>query len=655
VRLGAALTLLATLVACEGGADAAHDSGSAMGSGAGPATGDASGDPASDPGAADPATSAGIEPTPGDAVTSAASARAAGDEAAPGDPGSALTGAAAWPPPPVPVHDLAEVQDLVASSRLVAPFALAPFPQTCTTDAPLADLDRFVAALPGGASVRLAAGTIDTSLILSRSLRLEAAGSRPVLQGVDGRFGATILVDAPGARIELVGVVLSSPSDGPALVVERGTVVLERCVVLSDARNGVVLKGPDAHLIMRDTLVTTGEGTGLQVGSGSTAALDNSEFVRCHTAVNATFGLVSAHRLRVARCRGGITVGSGRLDLRDSTVWGQELSGVTILSGSVARLVDVEIRAPGGAPALRFLGESDALIQDCVLMGTPAEVDHHAGEVNREHLERELTVGIDHHVLESLVEVLDGAAPHMRRCRLENALGHGLHVQEAGGRFEQVTITGSVMFGMLFEDDADPELIDCLITGSGENGLFSWRGAKGRVTGGAFGGNGRFGEGANGWAQVVLTEGARTVLRDVEISDGVAGGVDASGVETLAGLAGCTLTRNGGDGLRIHVGATAVLERAVVTDNGGAGLRATSGSVVELDRCTLSRNGGEGVRVQSAARVTLDRAVVEANRRYGVVFDGGSSGSLIDSVVEDNRVQDVVIGEGADVDGGAGP
>jgi hypothetical protein len=642
VRLGAVLTLLATLVACEGGDDAARDPGLVSGSGAGLATGDASGHPAPEPG-------------PGEPATTAASARMPGDEAAPGDPESAATGASAGPAPPVPVHDLAGIRALVEHSLLEAPFALVPFPAVCTTDAQLTDLDRFVDALPRGASVRLAAGTLDTSLILGRSLRLEAGGSRPVLQGVDGRIGATILVDAPGERIELVGVVITSPADGPALVVERGTVVLERCVILSDGRDGVVLKGPDAHLVMRDTLVTTGEGTGLQVGRGATAALDNSEFVRCHSAVNATFGMVSAHRLRVARCRGGIKVGSGRLDLRDSMVWGQDLSGVTVLSGSIARLSDVEIRAPGGAPALRLLGESDARIEDCVLMGTPAEVDHHAGEVNREHLERELTVGIDHHVLESLVEVLDGATPVMRRCRLENALGHGLHVQEAGGRFEDVTIAGSVMFGMLFEDGADPELIDCLITGSGENGLFSWRGAGGRMTGGAFGGNGRFGEGANSWAQVVLTEGARTLLRDVEISDGVAGGVDASGVETLAGLSDCTLTRNGGDGLRVHVGATALLEGAVITDNGGAGLRATSGSVVELNRCTLSRNGGEGVRVQSAARVSLDRAVVEQNRRYGVVFDGGSSGSLIDSVVEGNRVQDVVIGEGAEVEGGAGP
>ena len=533
------------------------------------------------------------------------------------------------------------------------PFRSAPLPIASSEAVALAALPDHMAALAlEPTSARTAArelvlpgGSTRASLRFPGPLRLAGNAQRPTIQGADGPA-----ITVTGGRVELVGLVLSAPGEGPAIVVERGTLVLSGGVVLSAGGDGVVLTGPEARLEVHDTLFTTGRGAGVRASAGAVVDCDNAEFVGCAVGIALDGGALRARGGRFGHGDRGILAREAlRLELTDTVLLSHADVALDVTAGEL-RLSRVEVRAPGGVPGLRLTGVGDAVIADCVILGTPAEADHHAAEITREHLVPEVMAGIDHHLLGSLIELRDGASPTITDCEVRGALGSGISWRDAGGQLSRVTVTGSVFYGLLLDDRARPELFDCRIEDSGENGLFARDHALAWLTRCDLIENGRYSSADAAWPQVALTRGAITMLRDCTLTGGGAAGVEVTGAGSQVGLADCQVSGSAGIGVDVSNGGVALLVDSQVQGHGGEGVRLRDGGRAELTGCAVKDNGGIGVRVDTAADGQLANCEITANRRQGVVFADGSRGRLQAVGATGNRGEQVEVFPGADVE-----
>jgi hypothetical protein len=287
-------------------------------------------------------------------------------------------------------------------------------------------------------------------------------------------------------------------------------------------------------------------------------------------------------------------------------------------------------------------GNSRGELTDCSFRGTPAEADHHAGEITREHLVKEIALGLDHHLVDALLVVLEDSEVRAQRCQLQGSLGHGLLVRGATGEFDELTIAGSVYYGLLLEDGADPVLRDCRLQDTGENGVVALGNAAGTLIGCEITGSSTYATDEDGWAQVFLAGGARTALVDTDVRDGHAAGVVVTGATTAPRLDDCRIDGNAGTGLLVSAGARPHLSNCRVADNGGPGLALLTGAAGIYDRCTVTDNGGHGVRIGPGASPALHACTVARNAGAGISAEAGSAGRIAASTLGANGLAPLV-------------
>lgn len=501
-----------------------------------------------------------------------------------------------------------------------------------------------LAEAPDGAHLVLEPGRYTAGMTLSRPVRLSARGPRPILQ-VD--TGPVLVVASEG--IVLTDLVLQGGAEGPVLAVDGGDLALSGCAVVSEAGDGIVATRGGASLLLQDSMLNTGAGTSLRL-AGVTAMLDNVEIVRSEAAGLVTGGALTARGGRVAWCGSGLAVREGgELLVEDGVLWANRGPAVDVDGSSSACLRDVEIRAPGGVAAVRFTGGSGGLLEDCLLFGTPAAVDHHAGAVTREHLQQEIALGVDHHLVEGLLEIRDGSDPVVRRCEIRDALGHGISVRAARGVLEDTVVRSSVYYAVFLEDGADPVLRRCRLLDSGENGLVAFADAAGRLEDCELRGNGAFAGGTEGWAQVLLTEGSSTTFVHTTIQGGSDAGVVINGATTTGRFTDCDILDNEGVGVSVSAGAHPTFEACRIGRNGAVGVTLATGARGHFVDCTITSNAGHGVRIGAGASPSLTACRVEGNGGSGVAAVSGAGGLLQASHLSANGQSDLARARGADL------
>lgn len=479
-------------------------------------------------------------------------------------------------------------------------------------------------AAPPGARVIIARGSYRGSLILEKPVILEAQDSRPSIEGTEG---PTLIVRTEHATLR--GLILHAPRTGPAVVVERGELAMDRCVVVGGNDDGIQISNPESIAHLEQTAITSADGAGIRVTAGARVSLLETEITRNGTGVALAGGTLQSKEARFAYNETGLLVsGPSGCTVEGGFFWSNTTVGIQLDDGALAKFSGVTVRAPGGLPGVSVSRNSRGHFEKCTVSGTPMEADHHVGGMTRDHIATELRDGTDHHILTGLVTVESQSSPVFRDCLIENSLGHGLLIRDSSPDFENTKIIGSVFYNIFLTDHAAPTFRLCSIRDAGENGLFSWTGSGGLFEQCLLEDNGRYTDDTNRWAQIVLADASTTRFVDCIIRGGGGAGVVASGFETRGELLRCVVIDHSGAGISVSAGGDPMIRHTKVRDNGGTGLWITRGGQGRYQDLEIAGNGGFGALVEEEAGGTLSRCQIALNEQGGVLVRRSASARL---------------------------
>ncbi|MDG2148662.1 MAG: right-handed parallel beta-helix repeat-containing protein [Planctomycetota bacterium] len=553
-------------------------------------------------------------------------------------------------------------------------------------------LPEALAAAPSGARVIIARGNYRGSLILEKSVILEAQDSRPSLEGTEG---PTLIVRTE--HVTLRGLILHAPRTGPTVVVERGELDMDRCVVVGGNSDGIQVTSSKSNARLVQSTVTSSDDVGIRVAAGASASLVEAEITRNGTGIALAGGTLQSKETRIAYNETGLLVsGPGDCTVEGGFLWSNTTVGLHLDQSTRAKFLGVTIRAPGGVPGVTISRNSRGQFDQCTVSGTPMEADHHVGNMTRDHIATELRDGTDHHILTGLLTVESQSSPVFRDCLIENSLGHGLLIRDSSPLFESTRIVGSVFYNIFLTDRAAPTFRHCSIRNAGENGLFSWTGSGGLFEKCLLEGNGKYRDDKNNWAQVVLADASTTRFLDCIVRGGGGAGVVASGFGTRGEFLRCEIIDHAGPGISVSAGGNPKIHHTKVRNNGGTGLWITRGgqghyqdleitgnggfgalfeeeasaplkhcqlelnakggmltrrsATPRLESCSLSRNNGNGVQVDFDGHAVLDDCEVTLNKGSGVLVKTSGHAVLLGTEVQGNAEQQIFAEEGAQLE-----
>jgi hypothetical protein len=214
------------------------------------------------------------------------------------------------------------------------------------------DLQALVDGAPEGATVALPPGTWRGTLVVTKALTLAGAGAGKTVIDAESH-GPCLVVDAPGAKVQLSGVSLlrgSSPRGG-GVCFQAGELRLEDAVIEGGTcrmygGGGLLLSGQKATLV-RVTVSrgVAGQGGGMLVDGECEVEAHGCVFTRNAAEVGGGIRLVEAARVTLVHCTVAANQGRGR------TPSGPEVA----ISGSASRtptlVVTNSVIAPVGAAA----------------------------------------------------------------------------------------------------------------------------------------------------------------------------------------------------------------------------------------------------------------------------------------------------------------
>ncbi|GLY46807.1 right-handed parallel beta-helix repeat-containing protein [Lentzea sp. NBRC 102530] len=461
-----------------------------------------------------------------------------------------------------------------------------------------------VAGAPPGALILVGPGRYTENIVLSKPVTITAEEGPGTVHLV-ASSGPVVALNAESASLNGVTVTCSDV-ESPAVVVARGQLGLNECVLASDGWTTVFAAG-EGTLLMRDCAVSNGAGAGVVVTSPQGSVLES-----CRIEDLGTSGVVVADegavRLRFCSVRNavgnGICLnGRGRLAAEDTTisVTGKPAVAVEQEAGLTATRLTVS-----GSDSVGFYlaGTGPIALEECVVEGSGADgffVD-------------------------------EQAAPSLRGCRVQGARGGGMHftarstgtvsgceVSEVDGaglvvvdrsspEFDQLTVSGCGSAGVSVAESAEPFFRRLRVVGSDGAAVEFHGAARGTVENLEIDGS--------GYAGLVVADGARLTASGVSVRGTADAGVKVVGA--ALSLADSAIVGAGAEGVHAGEGADLSLVRCRVQNSAGAGCLFTAGSSGTVTESEFSSGSSDGIRIDTDEAVRISGCTVRDNHGSGV-------------------------------------
>ncbi|WP_217205966.1 right-handed parallel beta-helix repeat-containing protein [Streptomyces sp. AC550_RSS872] len=555
-----------------------------------------------------------------------------------------------------------------------------------------------VRAAADGDEIRIAPGDYVEVLVLDRAVSLlPDEGPDHAVRLLAADPGRPVLeITAPHVRVDGIALTGQDPAL-PAVLVAAGNLELDGCEIsggrveaggdaslsLRDCRiSGAALAGVHANTTggteLIDTLVEDVDGTGVVLGSGTTADL-----------LGLTVRDVTGSGVRVR--------GRAAAVLRDCRITGPGRSGLLIEDDASVAVLDCRLeetgaegirvlgssRRPEGSPGRPEAAEGGVVLADCQVLrtGTDGVAVSGSGDVLL------LTTGIrggsgagvsaddDSTVVlvDCRVDRPHGSCLVARGTARLSAEGTSVHGSRAngllaGGR-SQVTLASSDVTDCGFSavhacDDSRLSLTSCRIGSTPEHGVratdraeltvesvrISDCGLSGLQIDSAAGARVRGLSVVRGRTGINAESTGTVVLEECDVAEAERAGITC-GTGTSAVLRDCRITGTGTAGLVIGEGATPSIEDCTVRDATGSGLVLGPASEPRLKAVTVSRTGKNSLFVGEKARGTFEECVFAGAGNAGEAFPAvhiaaGSAPVLRGCVVRDAE-EDVAAEKGA--------
>ncbi|MFG1997220.1 right-handed parallel beta-helix repeat-containing protein [Actinoplanes sp. NPDC048988] len=522
------------------------------------------------------------------------------------------------------------------------------------------------AAEPGTVTTPVVAvqpGVYTERLLVDRPVELVAAGA-PGDVRVIGTEGAALTISAATGSVR--GLRVEASADAVAVLIERGSVVLEDCEIRGDLR----IVG-DAAPTLRRCRVSGGS---VLVEDGSRAVLEDCVVTDAPRVALLVRGdaAPTVTRLRID--------GTGR----EAVVFADAARGLMV-EGEISRATGTAVTVMGAAtPVFRQLAVREPGGDGFRVDTRPQD----AGEREETSLRSGGGVVIeDCQVLRPTgggVVVSGRAAVLLRQTTLTEAVVGILATGEADVRVEDCTIRRAAQSAVVLRDSAVVVADGLVVAHSGDHGVLAGDQATARVTGGDVGDTGRTAVHAAGNADVTLTGtvlhdagefGLRVVEQATAVADGTRisrvaaagiavedrGDLTATGVHISEAMAGavlgsrrrvllrdCEITAMSRVGVLVDADTAAVLHGCSVRDAVAAGLHLGERSSAYVIGCSVQDTGGIGIVVTAGAAPSVHATNVRGSKKNGLAVHDGGHGEFTDCRIGEAGYPAVYVGAGAD-------
>jgi SpoVK/Ycf46/Vps4 family AAA+-type ATPase len=364
----------------------------------------------------------------------------------------------------------------------------------------------------------------------------------------------------------------------------------------------------------------------------------------------------------------GVIVESGSGEFTGCTFADIEGAGVVITGSSSPVFRDCAIRDVRGAGVIAG-GTSTGLLDNCRISGVkgPSVVGQQqsalrmtrtvveGGQVGLYVVEQARPV-LESCTLRSAdihgVAVIDQGDPQLTECTIENSTGHGLHLAgRSTGAFTRCRIVDGGAAGVVVTETARPVLTDGEVSGSPDVGVLLTGSSAATL------------DGITLWNNpigVSIEDQADPVVRGVRLRESQCGvhAVGGSGrvedsqwsdCRTGARITGSSRIvmhgnrfRGGWVGVLVAGEASATISSAEIAGAVEVGIRIDDGGTAQLSRCRVDDGNGVGVRWEPGSRGTLVDSEVVNNRGDGVRMSSSSGVVLRNCVIRGNGGEGVV-------------
>jgi parallel beta-helix repeat protein len=488
-------------------------------------------------------------------------------------------------------------------------------------------IGRAIEQAHNGAVIAVRPGRYEENLVVSKVVTITAEEGRGSVR-VAPRRGSVLRVLSEAVKVD--GLVLIGHDENlPAVDVPRGQAALEDCEITGSSWTAVLAR-EQGSIAMRGCRVTNAAGAGVVDTSHVSSVIEDCTIEHLGTSAvvisERANPVVRACVMRDARGNGVCVNGHGRGSVENCEISYTDKPGIALEEHSTTRVAGTTVR---DAEAGVFLASSaQVTLEDCSFLNS-------AG------------YGV---VLDS------GTDPVLRRCTVDSAGGHGIHVVgRSRGTFEDCAVSGGRSVGISVSAAAGPVLTRTVVRGTAGTAIqlddesaaefnrLEVRDAGGAgisVRGGANpllrylevsdskgpgievvdGGHGRIEHSViarAGQSGIRVADGGRPHIGHTTVRAGSRSGISVGG-DGLATLRDCEVLEAGAEGVMIEEGGEAALSRCRVRASHGHGVLISAGGRAVLNDCELTGNTGDGARVESADAVALVGVSVLDNRGAGL-------------------------------------
>jgi nitrous oxidase accessory protein NosD len=523
-----------------------------------------------------------------------------------------------------------------------------------------------VRAAEPGATISVQAGEYTEQLVLDRPVTLVAESGTGTVALV-GADGPALTLSAPSGIVR--GLRILAPPGSPAVLADRGAVVLEGCEI-----HGDVLVTSDAGPVLRSCRI--------QAGSIILAGTSSARLIDC--------------TVTEAPGPGVVIRGDAAPELTGTRILRPAGDGVVFGDAARGQLEDCEVTRAGGAglvilgaaaPAVRGSRIHDAR-GDGIRIRGPEHAGLPAGSAEAGG------AGADGPVIErcevarpggSGVSAAGAASAWLRACTIADAAGIGILAAGAARlRAQDCTVTRAGRSGLVARDQSEVTADRLAIDRAGGNGVLARDDATVRLADLAAGHTAFTVLHVGGRAQAAVRRGQLHDTREygVRVADfglceldevtvtaaataglgvedradltatgctvtGGATGVTLSGRHTPR-LRDCAITGSGQAGIRVAPDGGLLLRGGSVRGCGEAGLWLGERSQAVVEGTAIAGTGGSGLVVLAGAEPAVRAVTISRTGKNGIYLQDGAHGQFDDCDVSGAQYPALHVGAGAD-------
>ena len=141
--------------------------------------------------------------------------------------------------------------------------------------------------------------------------------------------------------------------------------------------DGIQVTSSKSNARLVQSTVTSSDDVGIRVAAGASASLVEAEITRNGTGIALAGARFNPKKHAIAYNETGLLVsGPGDCTVEGGFLWSNTTVGLHLDQSTRAKFLGVTIRAPGGVPGVTISRNSRGQFDQCTVSGTPMEADH---------------------------------------------------------------------------------------------------------------------------------------------------------------------------------------------------------------------------------------------------------------------------------------